>query len=103
MKKNVGWAVVSAVVIGLLVWGASVLIPFPYSEWSFFIGLGLAVVLFYFSSSGGTLSKGATLEASEAVWKVQKENEMKTNVGGVFYGAVLYTVISFVVMIVTYF
>jgi hypothetical protein len=98
-----GTSFVSAVAIALIVWVASIIFSFSYGEWSFFIGLGLTVVLFFFNSSGGALSKGATLEASEAGWKIQKDNELKTNVGGVFYGSVLFTVISFFLMVITYF
>jgi hypothetical protein len=103
LKKVIGKSFVSAAVIALIVWVASIIFSFSYSEWSFFIGLGLSVVLFFFNSSGGALSKGATLEASEAGWKIQKDNELKTNVGAVFYGSVLFTVISLFLMIITYF
>ena len=104
MKKIVQWAIITSVIIGGVVWIVSEIVPFSYSEWSFFIGLGITIIMFLFNSSGGFLSKGAALEASEANWKVQKENnELKINVGGVFYGALLYTFISFVVMILIYF
>jgi hypothetical protein len=69
----------------------------------FFIGLGLSIKLFFFNSSGGALSKGANFEVSEANWKIQKDNEMKTNVGAVFYGSVLFTILSFILMMITYF
>ncbi|MGR3763112.1 hypothetical protein [Rossellomorea sp. NS-SX7] len=103
MNKIIGKSLLSAITIALLIWGASVIFSFSYGEWSFFIGLGIAVVLFFFNSSGGTLSKGATLGASAAGWKIQKDNELKANVGAVFYGSVLFTVVSFVLMIITYF
>ncbi len=104
MKKSLRWAIITAIIIGVVVWIASEIIPFSYSEWSFFIGLGLTVLLFFFNSSGGPLTAGATLEASQSVWKIQKEkNELKVNVGGVFYGAVLYTLVSLVSMLIIYF
>ncbi|MGF2616160.1 hypothetical protein ACQUWN_11215 [Rossellomorea aquimaris] len=103
MKKNLVGTLISAVVIGLLVWIATMALPISYMDWSFFIGLALSVVLFFFNSSGGVLSKAATLDASTAGWKVQQDNELKANVGFVFYGAVLYTIVSFVVMIITYY
>jgi hypothetical protein len=93
---------VTAAVLAIAIWIGSLLFPFSYGEWSFFIGLGLTVGLFFFNSSGGALSKGATLGASEAGWKIQKDNELKSNVGSVFYGVLLFTIISFVVMMVTY-
>lgn len=93
----------TAGIIAFCIWIGSLIFSFSYGEWSFFIGLGLTVGLFFFNSSGGTLSKGATLEASEAGWKIQKEDELKTNVGAVFYGAVLFTLISMIFMIITYF
>ncbi len=102
MKIISGKSLVSAIVIALCVWVASMLFSFSYGEWSFFIGLGLTVFLFFFNSSGGALSKGATMQASEAGWKVQKDNELKANVGVVFYGSALFTLISFVLMLVTY-
>jgi hypothetical protein len=103
VKKVIGGTIISAIVIAIIVWGASVILSFSYSEWSFFIGLGISVVLFFFNSSGGVLSKGLTMEASEASWKIQKDNEMKTNVGPVFYGSMLFTIISFILMSITYF
>ncbi|GGK02523.1 hypothetical protein GCM10007063_26040 [Lentibacillus kapialis] len=43
------------------------------------------------------------MEASESGWKIQKENnELKVDVGVVFYGSVLYTIISLIVMIILY-
>ncbi|WP_409252097.1 hypothetical protein V1502_18690 [Bacillus sp. SCS-153A] len=103
MKKVIVTSLLSAVVIALVIWVTSIIFSYSYSEWGFFIGLGLTVVLFFFSSSGGALSKGATLDASESRWKIQEDNELKANVGGVFYGSVLFTVISFIFMIITYF
>jgi hypothetical protein len=93
---------ITAAVLAIAIWIGSLLFSFSYGEWSFFIGLGLTVGLFFFNSSGGALSKGATLGASEAGWKIQKDNELKSNVGSVFYGVLLFTIISFVVMMVTY-
>lgn len=103
MKKVILWSIITSIIIGLVVWAVSKIIPFSYSEWSFFIGLGLSAILFFFSSSGGFLSKGATFEASQTSGKIQKEDELKANVGGVFYGAVLYTIVSLVIMVVIYF
>ncbi|HEX6922934.1 MAG TPA: hypothetical protein VF149_03850 [Bacillales bacterium] len=104
MKKVIGWTILSAIIIALIVWIASLIFSFSYGDWSFFIGLGLSAVIFIFSSSGGPMSGGATLEASEATWKIQKENnEMQANGGAVFYGSVLYTVVSFIVMIIIFF
>ena len=104
MKRIIRWTMVTSIIIGLAVWMASEMIPFSYTEWSFFIGLGLTGILFLFNTSGGFLSKNTTLEVSEAVWKVQKEdNQLRVHVGGVFYGAVLYTIVSLIVMLVVYF
>jgi hypothetical protein len=103
MKKNIIGTLISAVLIGLLVWGASMFLSFSYMEWSFFIGLAISVVLFFFSSSGGMLSKNATLDASTAGWKIQKDNDLKANVGFVFFGAVLFTLVSFIMMLIAYF
>ncbi|WP_156791357.1 hypothetical protein [Bacillus sp. SG-1] len=103
MKKNIIGTVISAAVFGVLVWGASLIFSFSFLDWGFFIGLAISVVLFFFNSSGGMLSKNATLDASTAGWKIQQDNELKANVGFVFYGAVLFTVISFIMMIVTYY
>ncbi|MFK3960030.1 hypothetical protein [Guptibacillus hwajinpoensis] len=103
MKKVIIRSVIASLVIGLLVWAASVFISFSFSEWSFFIALGLTIVLYFFNSSGGFLSKGATAEASEAGWKVQEDNELKVNVGAVFYGSVLFTIFSLVLTITTYY
>ncbi|KAA0566732.1 hypothetical protein F0342_01385 [Bacillus sp. CH30_1T] len=104
MKKFITrTSLVTAAILAIGIWIGSLLFSFSYGEWSFFIGLGITVGLFFFNSSGGALSKGATLEASEAGWKIQKDNELKANVGSVFYGAVLFTLISFVIMMVTYF
>jgi hypothetical protein len=96
-------SLVTAVILAVAIWIGSLLFSFSFGEWSFFIGLGLTVGLFFFNSSGGALSKNATLGASQAGWKIQKDNELKSNVGSVFYGVLLFTIISFVVMMVTYF
>ncbi|MBV6682406.1 hypothetical protein KV679_01740 [Bacillus sp. JRC01] len=103
MNKTAIWAICTAIVMGLVVWTASRLVPFSYNEYSFFIGLGASIVLFFFSSSGGVFSRAATMDASEAVWKVQKGEKSKVTVGGVFYGTVVYTVISLILMIALYF
>ncbi|WP_064090919.1 hypothetical protein [Rossellomorea aquimaris] len=102
MNKLIVGSLISSMAIAFIVWIGSMVFSFSYGEWSFFIGLGLSVVLFFFNSSGGALSKGATLEASEAGWKIQKDNELKANVGVFFYGSVLFTVISFIVMMIAY-
>ncbi|WJV18236.1 hypothetical protein QU593_19210 [Rossellomorea marisflavi] len=103
MNKTAIWAICTAIVMGLVVWTASRLVPFSYNEYSFFIGLGASILLFFFSSSGGVFSRAATMDASEAVWKVQKVEKSKVSVGGVFYGTVLYTVMSLILMIALYF
>ncbi|WEG14468.1 hypothetical protein PU629_08970 [Pullulanibacillus sp. KACC 23026] len=103
MKKIMSLSILSAFIIGIIVWVASLIFSFSYSGWGFFIGLGLSVVIFLANSSGGPLSNFATLEASETSWKIQKDdNEMRVNVGAVFYGSVLYTIVSFIVMVITY-
>ncbi|WP_404332284.1 hypothetical protein [Mesobacillus maritimus] len=93
----------SAIIIGILVWVSSYILSFSYSEWSFFIGLGLSVAIYFFNSSGGALSKVTTHQASESVWKIQKDNALTANVGAVFYGSVLFTIISLIAMIILYF
>ncbi len=92
----------TAVVIGVVVWIASLLVPFSYNVWSFFIGLGLSVVFFLSNSSGGAISKGANYAAALSTFQHQEEQELKTNLGGVFFGAVLYTLVSLVTTIVFY-
>lgn len=101
MKNFFVKILIIALVIALIVWLASVIFSFSYSEWSFFIGLGLTIILLFFNSSGGTTM--ANYEASEAIWKIQKNEDLKINVGVVFYGSVLYTVAGFIVMIFVYF
>lgn len=103
MKRIVQQSVVSAFVIGLVVWIASLLVPFSYIDWSFFIGLGLSVIFFLFNSSGGPTSKGVNYAAALSVFQRQEEEELKTDVGGVFFGSVLYTLVSFITMIFVYF
>ena len=103
MKKNILGTIISALVIALLVWIASKILSFSYTEWSFFIGLGLSVILFFFNSRGGALSKGISLEASESNWKIERGNELEAEVGFVFYGSVLFTLFSLVLMLITYF
>ncbi|MFZ0371547.1 MAG: hypothetical protein WAM07_18270 [Halobacillus sp.] len=103
MKRVIQQSVVSAVVIGLVVWIASLLVPFSYIDWSFFIGLGLTVIFFLFNSSGGTISKGVNYAAALSAFQRQEEEELKTNLGGVFFGSVLYTLVSLIAMIFVYF
>jgi len=96
-------SVVSALLIGLVVWIASLFVPFSYLDWSFFIGMGLSVVIFLFNSSGGSLAKGVNFAAALSVFQRQEEEELKTNLGGVFFGAVLYTLVSLITMIFVYY
>ncbi|MBY0098164.1 hypothetical protein [Mesobacillus maritimus] len=103
MKKVIVRTILSAIIISIIVWGASYIFSFSYSEWSFFIGLGLSVGIFFFNSSGGTLSKVTTHHASQSVWKIQKDNELTATVGAVLYGSVLFTIISLLAMIIIYF
>jgi hypothetical protein len=100
LKKALGKVLVISVVIALIVWLASVIFSFSYSEWSFFIGLGITIVLLFLNSSGGTSI--ANFEASESMWKIQKSDDLKINVGVVFYGSALYTVVSLIIMIVIF-
>ncbi len=104
MKKMISWAIITAIIIGLAVWIASELLSFSYTEWSFFIGLGLTGIVFLFTSSGGFLSRNLTLDVSETVLRVQKDdNQFQFNGSGVFYGAVLYSLVSLLVMLFIYF
>ncbi|RIW37371.1 hypothetical protein D3H55_04885 [Bacillus salacetis] len=102
MKKNLVGTIVTAAILSILVWVGSILFLFSYKEWSFFIGFTLTIVVFFFSSSGGITSQMANLSASRAYGKVQKDSGLKANVGFVFYGIVLFTVVSLVVQIITY-
>src|SRR5699024_11959075 len=89
MKKIIGRSILSSIIIAIVVWIASIIFTFSYGQWSFFIGLTLSVVLFFFNSSGGVLSKGATLEAGASGWKKQIERkEMRAEGGGVLYVSV---------------
>ena len=97
MKKVIGKTVLVSLVIGIIVWIASLIFSFSYSQWGFYIGLGLTLVLLIFNTSGGTTM--ANFEASESIWKIQKNDDLKINVGVVFYGAILYTVVSLIPLI----
>lgn len=101
--KKVGFSILFAIVIALVVWIASLILSFSFLEWSFFIGLGLSVLTYFFNSSGGLMSKGATFQASMTGFKIQNDDEMKANVGTIFYGSLIFTVTSFIVMVMTYF
>ncbi len=103
MKKMIVWSILSAFTIGIIVWVASFIIPFSYVAWSWIIGLGLSVVIFFFNSSGGPSSAMANFEASEASGGIQKDNELRANVGAFFYGSVLYTIISLIYMVISYY
>ena len=103
MKRQIGLTVLTAVVIAIIIWIASLIFTFPYIGWNFFIGLGLSVVLFFFNSSGGLMTKSSTLEASSGHKDyLNGNNNLKVNVGVVFYGSVLFTVICFLHMIILY-
>jgi hypothetical protein len=102
MRMTVLGTIVTAAIVSILVWFGSMLFLFPYTEWCFFIGFTLSIIVFFFSSSGGITSQMANLSASRAYGKVQKDNELKVNVGFVFYGIVLFTVVSLFVQIITY-
>ncbi|MCA0173977.1 hypothetical protein LCD38_19410 [Bacillus sp. RAR_GA_16] len=99
----IGKSIVAALLIGLIVWAASALFSFSYVNWSFLIGIGLSVILYLFNSSGGVLSNVTNFEASQAGGKVQSDREMKVNVGVVFYGSVLYTMMSLILTIIAFY
>ncbi|WP_421378244.1 hypothetical protein ACOJQI_12480 [Bacillus salacetis] len=101
MKKNVIGTVITAALLSMLVWLGSMMFLFSYNEWSFFIGFTLSVILFFFSSSGGMFSRMANYSVSRTYGKVQQDYELKANVGFVFYGTVLFTIISLVVQIIS--
>ncbi|WP_226659029.1 hypothetical protein [Pseudalkalibacillus hwajinpoensis] len=103
MKKDIGKSIVASLLIGLIVWAASAFFSFSYVNWSFLIGIGLSVILYLFNSSGGVLSNATNFEASQAGWKIQSERDMKVNVGAVFYGVVLYTMISLILTIIAFY
>lgn len=103
LKKIILKSIVTAIIISLIVLTASFIVPFSYSNWSFFIGLGISIILYLSNSSGGILSSYADANLSEATWKIENNNEQKVNVGIVFYGSVLYTVISFISMLIMYY
>lgn len=102
MKKILLRSLMFAVFIGVVVWAASLLFHFSFSEWGFIIGFGLSVFLYFFNSSGGPLSSGANFEASQAGWKIQSDNEFKVNVGAFFYGSLLFTIASLVMTVIVY-
>jgi len=103
MKKVIGKAILASLIIGLIVWVASAFFSFSYFEWSFLIGIGLSVILYFFNSSGGILSDATNFEASQAGWKIQRDSEMKVNVGAVFYGSLLYTIISLIMTVIAFY
>jgi hypothetical protein len=102
MKRNLIGTFITAAVLSLVVWIGSLLLLFSYIEWSFFIGFTLCIILFFFNSSGGITSRMANFSASRSYGKVQNDNELKANLGFVFYGVVLFTVVSLALQIVTY-
>lgn len=95
MKKFIGKIVMTSLVIALIIWVASLVFSFSYMDYSFFIGGGLTIILFFANMSGGTPL--SNYEASEAIWKIQKTEDIKINVGVVFYSSLLYTVVSFII------
>ena len=101
LKKFIGMIFITALIIAFLVWIASIIFSFSYSEWGFFIGIGLTIVILFLNSSGGTTM--GNYEASLSMWKIQKDEDLKVNVGVVFYGSVLYSINSFILMVFTYF
>lgn len=103
MNKVIGKSILASLFIGLIVWGASAIFSFSYVNWSFLIGLGLSVILYLLNSSGGVLSNVTNFEASEAGGKIQKDRELKVNVGAMFYGSVLYTLISLILTVMTFY
>ena len=95
MKKFMGKIVMNSLVIALIIWVASIVFYFSYMDYSFFIDGAFTVILFFANMSGGTPL--SNYEASEAIWKIQKTEDIKINVGAVFYGSLLYTVMSFII------
>ncbi|HAM81256.1 hypothetical protein [Ornithinibacillus bavariensis] len=103
MKKMIGMTIAIAIIIAILVWVTSIIFSFPFLGWNFFIGLGLSFILFFFNSKGGFFTKSSALEASSGDLRyTYGNNDIKANVGVVFYGSVLYTSVCLIHMIILY-
>ncbi|MGV3488873.1 MAG: hypothetical protein ACO1OC_09845 [Tuberibacillus sp.] len=96
-KRALGMTLITTLIIALIVWIVSLIFSFSYTEYGYVIGLILTIVLLLFNTSGG--APLASFEASESVGKLQKNEEIKMNVGIVFYGSALYTIIGLIIMI----
>ena len=61
LKKFIGMIFITALIIAFLVWIASIIFSFSYSEWGFFIGIGLTIVICFLTV------------AEEQLWVIMKQ------------------------------
>ncbi|UOQ45621.1 hypothetical protein MUN89_06710 [Halobacillus salinarum] len=101
MKTTILYSVISAALIGLFVWLISKALHFSFQEWAFFIGLGITTVLLFFNSSGGLHTRWTNFGYSITHGR-QQEEDWKIDVGVLFYGSLIFTTASLVLMVIAY-
>ena len=74
-----------------------------FIDFSFGIGLIMSVIIWFFTSKGGFVSKYAdvTMQSDTTNWKMRNE-EHRFHPNVAFYSAILYTIISIVLTFVYY-
>ncbi|MFQ3544621.1 hypothetical protein Q7A53_11065 [Halobacillus rhizosphaerae] len=101
MKVTVLFSTISGIIIWLLVWTSSLIFNFSFEDWAFFIGIGLSALLLFFNSSGG-LHTRMTNFGTDIQHGRQQEVVWKLDVGVIFYGSLLFTAVSLVIMVISY-
>ncbi|WP_026695695.1 hypothetical protein [Peribacillus kribbensis] len=89
-------AIISEILLTLL---AASFFHVSFSEISFFIGLGITLVIYVFSSNGGIFSdylKTMVRSDSDVIWVEGKEEDTSFHPSWLFLGSVIFTTFSLV-------
>ncbi len=101
LKKALTVVITLLVLIGLS-FGLSHYIHSKFFDYSFFVGLAVTVVIWFFTSKGGVTSRNIdmTIQGTTGIKAEQQKFEFSPNL--VFITSLLYTVVTFVVMLYQY-
>ncbi|WP_164669615.1 hypothetical protein [Virgibacillus doumboii] len=100
--KNVIWSVVTICFILLINWGVAALFNVEFIDFAFISGLGVAVIIWFFTSSGGFISNSIRMQTQAQTGIKMEEEKRSFNPSVTFYTAVVYTIIAAVVTFIYY-
>ncbi|WP_010649821.1 hypothetical protein [Oceanobacillus massiliensis] len=99
---KVFWSAGTLIVIFVLNWAAVHLIGGSFIDYSFFIGLMVAVVIWFTNSSGGIVSSSIRMNVQAQTGIKIEEEKKNFNPTVTFVTAVIYTLISAIATFIYY-